>query len=54
MTTELKWSPGHADIEGNELTDGLAKSAAKEAVSLSEETSVVPYLSGYKTGFLAL
>ena len=28
---ELSWSPGHANIKGNELADQLAKEAAQEA-----------------------
>ena len=27
---QLRWSPGHTDIEGNEKADQLAKAGAKE------------------------
>ena len=32
---------GHSEVEGNEVTDRLAKEAAVEAKDLEEETSVV-------------
>ena len=28
---KIQWSPGHANIRGNEMADRLAKEAAKEA-----------------------
>ena len=31
VMVELSWSPGHADIQGNEHADRLAKEAAQEA-----------------------
>ena len=31
VSVELSWTPGHADIKGNEQADRLAKEAAKEA-----------------------
>ena len=33
---EIAWTPGHADIAGNEIADKLAKEAAKEAESTDE------------------
>ena len=31
MRIELEWTPGHAEVQGNEIADRLAKEAAKEA-----------------------
>jgi hypothetical protein len=31
MRMELEWTPGHAEVQGNEIADRLAKEAAKEA-----------------------
>ena len=31
VKVELSWSPGHADIKGNEHADRLVKEAAQEA-----------------------
>ena len=38
---EIVWTPGHSEVEGNEVADRLAKEAAVEAKDLEEETSVV-------------
>ena len=35
------WTPGHADVQGNEIADSLAKEAAKEAQELDKNTSVL-------------
>ena len=35
----LDWSPGHADIEGNEIADRLAKEGAKEAEEMELDSS---------------
>ena len=31
MRIELEWTPDHAEVQGNEIADRLAKEAAKEA-----------------------
>ncbi len=41
IETVVSWTPGHANIAGNELADSLAKEAAKEATSLNEQYNVV-------------
>ena len=33
---EISWTPGHADIKGNDQADRLAKEAAHEAKEMSE------------------
>ena len=38
---EIVWTPGHSEVEGNEVADRLAKEAAVEAKAMEEETSVV-------------
>ena len=38
---EIVWTPGHSEVEGNEVADRLAKETAVEAKDLEEETSVV-------------
>ena len=38
---DIVWTPGHSDVEGNDVADRLAKEAAMEAKELEEETSVV-------------
>ncbi|MEW8547348.1 MAG: ribonuclease H family protein, partial [Candidatus Thiodiazotropha sp.] len=37
----LYWTPGHTDIQGNEMADKLAKEAAAEAQDLDKNTSVI-------------
>ena len=34
VTVELNWTPGHAEIAGNEIADKLAKEAAEEAENM--------------------
>ena len=36
LEINIAWTPGHADIAGNEIADKLAKEAAKEAESIDE------------------
>ena len=36
MRTAINWTPGHADIAGNEIADRLAKEAAKETENMDE------------------
>ena len=36
-SVEIAWTPGHADIKGNESADKLAKEATKEAKELGED-----------------
>ena len=38
---EIVWTPGHSEVQGNDVADRLAKEAAMEAKELGEETSVV-------------
>ena len=38
---EIVWTPGHSEVQGNDVADILAKEAALEAKELGEETSVV-------------
>ena len=37
----INWTPGHTDVEGNEVADRLAKEAAQEAKELSEESNII-------------
>ena len=49
---EISWTPGHADIKGNEEADRMAKAAAEEAKEKSEsELPAAPTLSDVKAGF---
>ena len=38
---EIVRTPGHSEVQGNEVADRLAKEAAMEAKELGEETSIV-------------
>ena len=40
----LKWTPGHADIAGNEIADQVEKTAAEEAERMPEVTNLVTVL----------
>ena len=48
VTVEVSWSPGHADIKGNDYADKLAKEAAQEAKD-SEQLSAVISLGDVKS-----
>ena len=37
----VQWTPGHADIEGNEIADKMAKEAAKEAETLNPSFNII-------------
>ena len=41
MKTQIEWTPGHADIRGNELADSLAKKAASAAADLDPSSDVL-------------
>ena len=36
----LQWSPEHANIQGNEITDSLAKETAKEAKEMTDDAGI--------------
>ena len=37
---KIQWSPGHANIQGNEIADMLAKEAAKEAEEMTDDAGI--------------
>ena len=41
IQTDLNWTPGQANIHGNEVADKLAKEAAAEAASMPEITNAI-------------
>ena len=41
IEVEIKWTPGQAEIEGNEEADRLAKEASKEAELMSDEGTCI-------------
>ena len=41
IEVDIRWTPGHAEIQGNEEADRLAKEASKEAESMTEEDRTV-------------
>ena len=55
---EINWTPGHAEIEGNEIADRLAKQGADEAEEMPEVSEAVTILdvkaaireSGFENG----
>ena len=46
---DISWTPGHADIAGNETADRLAKEAAKEAEGMDETRDRVVMAVDIKT-----
>ena len=46
---DIAWTPGHADIAGNETPDRLAKEAAKEAEDIDETKDTVVTAADIKT-----
>ena len=49
MEIGISWTPGHADIAGNEIADRLAKEAAKEAEEVDENQDKVVTAVDIKT-----
>ncbi|XP_071161036.1 uncharacterized protein [Mytilus edulis] len=43
------WTPGHADVRGNEIADKLAKEAAKEANQIQKEAHITVTKQDIKT-----
>ncbi|MEW8544970.1 MAG: reverse transcriptase domain-containing protein [Candidatus Thiodiazotropha sp.] len=41
ITVNMSWTPGHANIKGNEEADRLAKEASSEAATMTSESQVV-------------
>ena len=41
MEVSIKWTPGHADIRGNCITDELAKEADEEAKLIPEDSQIL-------------
>ena len=37
---KIQWSPGHANIRGNEMADRLAKEATKEAEEMTDDIGI--------------
>ena len=37
---KIQWSPGHANIQGNEIADRLAKEAAKEVEEMTDDAGI--------------
>ena len=54
VTVKINWTPGHAEIAGNEIADKLAKEAAEEAENMPEvDTPLPPLISNGQLGTLA-
>ena len=43
LETNIKWTPGHADIRSNCIADELAKEAAEEAKSFPEDSQILTW-----------
>ena len=43
VQVDIRWTPGHAEIQGNEEADRLAKEASKEAESMNEEDRTISH-----------
>ena len=41
IKVDISWTPGHANIKGNEEADRLAKEASLEAADMKRDTEVV-------------
>ena len=41
IQVDIRWTPGHADIQGNEEADRLAKEASKEAETMTDEDRTI-------------
>ena len=41
IKVDISWTPGHANIKGNEEADRLAKEASLEAAAMKSDTEVV-------------
>ena len=49
INIDIAWTPGHADIAGNETADRLAKEAAKEAENIDETKDTMVTAADIKT-----
>ena len=41
VEVQISWTPGHADIKGNDQADRLAKEAAQEAVRVTSSNDTM-------------
>ena len=54
MENRYFWTPGHTNIQGNEVADKLAKEAALEAQNLDIGTSVIAHQDIKKAASLSI